>query len=326
MTIVLTMPRGRGLDRRIMDLLWEKPHSFTEIVGSTGASREGVRKALARLAAAGLVEKEPGRRGRYRLTDAGLTELHDRRADKLVYDGEVLPLLRPIRGFLTEFIRGLKFLEDLPAPVAYRARMMVSEDLELRLRGERAFFSHVDFEEYSPLDTLESITAPIVNRLVWGELLDRLFHAAARGERLEDAVPFRIRLALDIDVRPSRSLMRRIAALLALRYIFVYEERSTATCLDVMRCLEGQGFAPRGFTKLLERASCVSATRRGTSLVSRDKEQDWEAARALARRAFEILREEGMVREKDYGWIVEELGEFPERREWIVVDGDGGGG
>jgi len=305
----LTLGRKGLLRRKVLEALFDGPRSLTELVKETGASRQGVVNALKALRSEGLVEKEEGKRGKYYLTPNGYHEYHDRRIDKRVYDVYCEPKLvfDPNLNFLSPLHPTFNY-EDLPSPCAFRVRLNVSEDLERKFAGERAFFSHEDLRTYTPEDTAEGFVRPFVNMFVWEILTERLFDIASYEkitgeklsiERIKKFLRFSFKISISLDFEPSDRVMRIVSASLALKNLNGYEVRSHASCFDVMELLERLGWAPKGWAKLLRDASDVEEKEGGRISVSRKRRpRNKKDIYDLLKEAFEILRKEGKIDSK----------------------------
>lgn len=303
----MTLGRKGLLRRKVLEALFDGPRSLTELVKETGASRQGVVNALKALRSEGLVEKEEGKRGKYYLTPNGYHEYHDRRMDKLVYDVYCDPKLIFDPAFHLPPYPIFDYL-DLPSPCAFRVRLNVSEDLERKFAGERAFFSHEDLRTYTPEDTAEGFVRPFVNMVVWEILTERLFDIANYEkitgeklsiERIKKFLRFSFKISISLDFEPSDRVMRIVSASLALKNLSGYEARSHASCFDVMELLERLGWAPKGWAKLLRDASDIEEKKeeRGgvLSVLREPKPRNEKAVYDLLKEAFEILRKEGKV-------------------------------
>ncbi|MCS7136708.1 MAG: hypothetical protein NZ931_06475, partial [Aigarchaeota archaeon] len=196
---------------------------------------------------------------------------------------------------LNDVLFSLQDYDAIPCPCPYIARFFASENLEQKFRGERSFYSREFLKPVSWKDTLETLTAPFVNQLVWSEITERLFTIVREQKSLDD-LSFRIRLSIDINFVPTKNVMRRIAALLALKYVVDFMSIGRVTSFNVMQYLEDHGYAPRGFTELLRRASDIKVDKR-----------DWEAFKELIEKALKILLEERMIDEEDYKILVREV-------------------
>lgn len=218
------------------------------------------------------------------------------------------------------------FYRNMPSPCPYRARMYVSEDLEGKFAYERAFFSYVDFQDYGPKDTVESLTQEFVNEFVWEILSERLFNIASQelnGEKLDSEqikknLNFSFKLSISLDFVPNDRIVRRTAALLALRYLRNYEWRSSASCFDVLELLERMGWAHRGWTELLKQASNTYEERHvdrsdpESTVINAQishKRRDYKAALKLLKEIIDVLKRENKLDEESLETAKKEHGE-----------------
>ncbi|MEM4546692.1 MAG: winged helix-turn-helix domain-containing protein [Nitrososphaerota archaeon] len=281
------LTRINNLRLEILNLLWAGPKRFTELQRATGASKEGVSKALKWLREKEYVQKEQGRLGPYFITFSGREYLRDvKKTNRLFYDYKIVPKL-------DERINTLPFsFEGFPAPITYHVRMSTSPELEDLFLADRAYWSWIGRREYSRQDTASSLVYRLVNEFFWEILLRELFHAAMEYKyngysQLEFILPYRLQISLDIDFQPTETTMRNISALLMLLFLKTYRELSMVSCFDIIKMLEEKGYAPKGATELLKQASKERKTRR--------KLRKPKAVEALIRQAATILIKNGLV-------------------------------
>ena len=307
----------------ILELLWEAPRSVGELVQLTGRSRQAVCKVLKKLREEGAVAKEEGKRGRYFLTPAGLNEYFDRRTNRLVYDYYILPKFHFSGHNFHDILRALRSffdLRNLPAPMSYRAKLYVSEDLEREYQDWRASVSYREGVGVKPEDTLRELTSEFVNQIVWSILFERIAAYVSSKRPLDEMESFNIRLSLDISFKPDRNVLRRAAALLALWAVECYYGVSDVALFDMIRYLEAADESLKGLADLAEKASITTIKKEEekhgdlisiTTAIHRKKKKDdperLKAVKALVERVIEILRTEGQVDRKSYVALKEAL-------------------
>ncbi|GBC72195.1 hypothetical protein HRbin03_00019 [archaeon HR03] len=305
------MGRKHTLRKDVLDALFDGPHSVTELVSAVRASRQGVIKTLKSLMSEGLVEKEPGKRGMYMLTEKGYSEHHSRR-EMLVYDEECEPKL------LIDPVNPLKliFYEEIPAPTSYHARLFISEKLGERIDYDRRFFTLEHGRVYQRRDVVERLTQRFVNEFFWEyftqSLFDMVNYELNEGEELSEEtigteLSFSAKLSLSLDFTafqdPEKKIvdkarMKQAAALMILHFLNTFEQRGNATCVDIIRFFERRGWAPKGWTKLLEAAVNQQKIKRRNIIMH--KKTDNRARLSLIKEALETLRSSGKIDEKSY--------------------------
>ena len=309
------------LEREVLERLSERPYTMIELTRATGRHKQNIWRKLKELVKRGYVE----RRGReYYITENGerrLSELHERRRNRLIYDSEISnPKLMDADPF---------FLSDLPPPCRYRARLYVDSSIEEEFRAGRAHYLWVEegitdvkvlrrkmSSEELREGTIEEIAQKAVSEFALNTILTRLLYlirekrrerAKISKEDLEEALKFKFTLTVDYENILTKESGEVLVALLGLWSINHYAVIKDVCTVDVLKVLTNLGYGPKRIAELAEMLhGRIKVIKSGIGYLQthiRKPLKEDEALRLkkeLFKLCMKILRKHGRISRKGY--------------------------